>query len=257
MRRLPLNACQRFIALQWEKPLTKEIKAAVRTDRLVNWKEVRKWRNSFCPKQGRLKDGVERVEKQSSCILFGKTLWNNSVVQAGDHWSQSFSDSPDGFLIEKRVVGEYLGQAALQWIDTIKSIAWRSKWRTAACSYFRGCYTVAFEMRLVYVKDGSKESRFKLIDFPRAITTMCANNFCLERYEPSAECASENAAQTRTSSLQSVESSLSFAKTLAEFGACANSSMTHGSFGLENATVNVCKSSFASNLQKLSHFLQL
>ena len=62
-----------------EKHLTKSIKFAVKTDRTLNnmlakgdWKEIRKLRKGFCPKQGRLKDGQEVVENTLRADVLAK-----------------------------------------------------------------------------------------------------------------------------------------------------------------------------------------
>ena len=64
-----------------EKHLTKSIKFAVKTDRTQwlnnmlakgDWKEIRKLRKGFCPKQGRLKDGQDVVESNLRADVLAK-----------------------------------------------------------------------------------------------------------------------------------------------------------------------------------------
>ena len=76
-----------------EKELTKNIRTAVKKDRTQwlnnmlatgDWKEIRKLRKGFCPKQGRLKDGHEVVESNLRADVLAKHFetvqWCNRVT---------------------------------------------------------------------------------------------------------------------------------------------------------------------------------
>ena len=81
-----------------EKELTKNIRTAVKKDRTQwlnnmlatgDWKEIRKLRKGFCPKQGRLKDGHEVVESNLRADVLAKHF---ETVQ----WCNRGTTEPNG-----------------------------------------------------------------------------------------------------------------------------------------------------------------
>ena len=99
-----------------EKHLTKSIKFAVKTDRTQwlnnmlakgDWKEIRKLRQGFCPKQGRLKDGQDVVESNLRADVLAKHFetvqWCNRFTTgaSGDRRGPPLPVSQDDITVEE------------------------------------------------------------------------------------------------------------------------------------------------------------
>ena len=99
-----------------EKHLTKNIKFAVKTDRTQwlnnmlakgDWKEIRKLRKGFCPKQGRLKDGQDVVESNLRADVLAKHFetvqWRNRLTTGAscDRLGPPLPVSQDDITVEE------------------------------------------------------------------------------------------------------------------------------------------------------------